>query len=88
MIFSSPFAGGGVRGFGDGYYPDEDMILLRGVGDVLKDAGVIFTDESRPRRKLGGVGRYRPMLTCIKVKQSKKVNEEAAVIPGGETTAP
>jgi hypothetical protein len=31
------------------------MILLRGVGDVLKDAGVIFTDENRPRRKLGVV---------------------------------
>ena len=49
MIFSSPFAGGGVRGFGDGYYPDEDMVLLRGVEDFLQGTGVIFTDESRPK---------------------------------------
>ena len=40
------------------------MILLRVVGDVLKDAGVIFTDENRQRRKLGvvqgaGVGGVR-----------------------------
>ena len=32
-----------------GYYPDEDMVLLRGVEDFLQGSGVIFTDESRPK---------------------------------------
>ena len=31
------------------YYPDEDMVLLRGVEDFLQGTGVIFTDESRPK---------------------------------------
>ncbi len=35
---------------GGAYYPNEDMILLRGVADFLLNAGVIFTDETRPKR--------------------------------------
>ena len=31
------------------YYPNEDMVLLRGVEDFLQGTGVIFTDESRPK---------------------------------------
>ena len=42
-----------------GYYPDEDMVLLRGVGDFLLRTGVIFTDETRP--KVSGItGAGRP----------------------------
>ena len=42
-----------------GYYPDEDMVLLRGVGDFLLKTGVIFTDETRP--KVSGItGAGRP----------------------------
>jgi hypothetical protein len=32
------------------YFNDEDMILLRGVADFLKNTGVIFSDESRPKK--------------------------------------
>ena len=38
-----------ARGSGGAYYPDEDMVLLRGVEDFLQGSGVIFTDESRPK---------------------------------------
>ena len=42
-----------------GYYPDEDMVLLRGVGDFLLNTGIIFTDETRP--KVSGItGAGRP----------------------------
>ena len=40
--------GGAKRGKG-AYYPDEDMVLLRGVERFLREAGVIFTDENRPK---------------------------------------
>ena len=32
------------------YFNDEDMILLRGVADFLKKTGVIFNDETRPKK--------------------------------------
>jgi len=40
----------GTRRGGGAYYPNEDMILLRGVADFLLNTGVIFTDETRPKR--------------------------------------
>lgn len=39
-----------ATGRGGQYYPSEDMILLRGVADFLLNTGVIFTDETRPKR--------------------------------------
>ena len=40
-----------AKGRGGGkYYPNEDMILLRGVADFLLNTGVIFTNETRPKR--------------------------------------
>ena len=39
------------------YYPDDDMILLRGVEGFLKRTGVIFTDATRPTFGGGGGGR-------------------------------
>ena len=39
---------------GGEYYPNEDMILLRGVADFLLNTGVIFTDETRPVRPVVG----------------------------------
>lgn len=39
-----------AKGRGGAYYPSEDMILLRGVADFLLNTGVIFTDETRPKR--------------------------------------
>lgn len=39
-----------AKGRGSAYYPNEDMILLRGVADFLLNTGVIFTDETRPKR--------------------------------------
>ena len=41
---------------GGEYYPNEDMILLRGVADFLLNTGVIFTDETRPIRPVVGAG--------------------------------
>jgi len=38
------------RPAGGMYYPNEDMILLRGVADFLLNTGVIFTNETRPKR--------------------------------------
>jgi len=40
---------GGAKGGKGAYYPDEDMVLLRGVERFLREAGVIFTDENRPK---------------------------------------
>jgi len=42
---------------GTPYYPNEDMILLRGVADFLLNTGVIFTDETRPVRPSVGAPR-------------------------------
>lgn len=59
---STAVDGAGEEGFGRGagrsagvgrYYPDEDMVLLRGVEDFLQGSGVIFTDTTRPKRNLG-----------------------------------
>ena len=41
-----------VKGESGQYYPNDDMVLLRGVEDALQGSGIIFSDDNRPKRPM------------------------------------